>query len=62
MIHTKGKKMKYRITQTTYVCRNGSTERSDEIKEVEDLEVYRKSIMRPKYARINFVYSKVDDE
>lgn len=51
----------YRITRTIFLCKDGSIEDSNEIKEVHDLEAYRASIKGNKYARINFIYSEIDD-
>ena len=44
-----------------FVCKDGSIKQSHKIIDVLDLEAYRKSIMGDKYAKINFVYSEIDD-
>ena len=54
-------KIMYRITRTMFILKDGSKEQSHEVKEVLDLEAYRKSIMGDKYARINFVYQEIND-
>lgn len=51
----------YRITRIIYVCKDGSLEQSNTAIEVPDLEKYRASLMGVKYAKINFVYSEIDD-
>ena len=44
-----------------FVCKDGSIKQSHKTIDVLDLEAYRKSIMGDKYAKINFVYSEIDD-
>ena len=52
----------YRITRTTFHCKNGEKEVSTDIVDVYDLEEHRKRIRQAKHERINFIYQVVPDE
>ena len=51
----------FRITKTTFIKRDGSMEHSNEVVDVQDLEEYRARLKGSKYARVNFIYSEIDD-
>ena len=52
--------MKYRIKRTTFICRNGKVEHTDNVVEVDDLERYRSEIKKPDHLRVNFFYEIID--
>lgn len=49
----------YKIIRTIYHYKDGKREISNEVKEVQDLEEYRKKLMKKEHERINFVYEIV---
>ena len=54
-------KTMYRITRTMLIRKDGCTESSHAVIDVNDLEAYRKTVKGDKYITVNFVYSEIDD-
>ena len=51
----------FRITKTIFTCKDGSTEYSNNVVDVHDLEEYRAHLKGSKYAKVNFIYSEIND-